>query len=151
MIKLLPYIEFVIESSLSEGELLEQLAQRCKGEHSAIQASPEPLVGEVVGSRVKACRAIGYRNSFLPIATGHVTEANGQSILKVKLRPPIYTLIPTAAVIVFLLVAAVIIGFTGQKSEAIVPLLVAVAAYTIMQLCFWLEVPKIQAILKRFA
>lgn len=144
--KLLPFEKCEIESAVSADKLLAALVARSAGKHS-IDGSTEPLVGEVEGNGFKCCRAITYRNSFLPIAVGKVIKNGNGSIIKFYLRPSVFSSIfmffwftPTFLISILLLIQ-------GNTAKTVAPIaLMFIFGYLLLQLCFWLEIPKIKEI-----
>jgi len=145
--KLIPFCQLEIKSKAKASELLLLLSERSKGVHS-IDGSKEPLVGSVENNCFRFCRAITYRNAFLPIAVGKVIENEGGSIVKLYLRPTIFNCIFFGFWVISLLLFIGLISIRGESIKVILPVVILLLfGYLFVQACFWFEVPKIKKVL----
>jgi len=147
---LLPYLKIEMPSKMDSEKLLALLNVRCLGRHS-MQGSAEPLVGSINGNSLKAARAITYRNSFLPIAVGEVLSSEAGSVIRVHLRPPIFSILFMTVWFGTLLCILVALLSKGNYKAVVPVALLLGAGYIFVQLCFWLEVPKIENVLRSIA
>lgn len=107
----------------------------------------KPFHGSVEGSSFKLYRAIKYRNSFLPILEGKIESRGTDTVVSVNLRMNYYA---TFFVCIWLFVTLAMA--LGELSEfempySLVPWVMFVFGYLMMQGGFWYEVPKAKRLL----
>lgn len=96
--KYLPFENYVITTKLSVHEIKIRLADNIEPKKSVKLSlfsndSSKPYEGEILGDSFKITRIINYRNSFLPVITGHISTFPGRTQINVKIRPVIFVLI----------------------------------------------------------
>lgn len=107
-----------------------------------------PLVGVCENGKLDAHRNIQYRNSFLPIAHAQFSISQRGAIIKVEYYPRLGSL---ASVCVFAFTCFVVGIFVLTKIgfiESLMPFAVMLTSYTVVQICFWSELPKLRNIVR---
>lgn len=96
--KYLPFENYVLTSKLSIEEVTRRLADNIEPKKSFRfsgfnKSSNKPYEGQILGDTFIISRIINYRNSFLPIITGHISTFLGKTQINVKQRPVTFVLI----------------------------------------------------------
>ncbi len=96
--KYLPFENYVITSKLSVEEVKTRLASNIEPKKSLRlsvfnRGSNKPYEGEILGDTFTICRIINYRNSFLPVITGHISTFTDKTQINVKMRPVTFVLL----------------------------------------------------------
>ena len=96
--KVLPFENYVLTTKLSADEVLKRVAdniqQRQGFSFSTFNSNyTKPYTGQIIGTTFTMNRNINYRNSFLPVITGHVKTFLGQTQVNIKIRPVTLVLI----------------------------------------------------------
>ena len=149
---LAPFENLTYTSSLSEKELIESISEniepkRAYRKKSFGKSNTKPYEGSINGSEFKVNRIINYRNSFIPIISGFISQTTRGSRVMVKMRLH-------AFVYVFM---AVWLGATGYifsswsissltgdtfELEALMPLGMLVFGYLLATISFQVEAIK---------
>lgn len=90
--KYLPFENYVMTSKLSVEEVKRRLADNIEPKKSLRlsvfnRGTNKPYEGEILGDTFTISRIINYRNSFLPVITGHISTFLGTTQINVKMRP----------------------------------------------------------------
>ena len=96
--KFLPFENYVITSRLPVEEVRKRLADNIEPKKSLRLSvfnrdSNKPYEGQILGDTFTISRIINYRNSFLPVITGHISTFLGKTQINVKMRLVIFVLI----------------------------------------------------------
>jgi hypothetical protein len=96
--KYLPFENYVMTSKLSVEEVKRRLADNIEPKKSLRlsvfnRGSNKPYEGQILGDTFTISRIINYRNSFLPVITGHISTFLGKTQINVKMRPVTFVLI----------------------------------------------------------
>jgi len=89
---LLPVEDFVITTKLPVDEIRKRLLFNVEPKDRAARAASKyklglTYCGDVLDSSFSISRIINYRNSFLPVIKGTITEGYGKTLIQVKMRP----------------------------------------------------------------
>ena len=87
--KYLPFENFVLTTSLPVEEVRNRLANNI----GPGGKTSKPYEGSIVNNTFKINRIINYRNSFLPVITGEISQDWGKTEIKIKMKPSVFTLI----------------------------------------------------------
>jgi hypothetical protein len=87
-----------LASKLSVEEVTRRLADNIESKKNSIfsgfnKTSNKPYEGQILGDTFTISRIINYRNSFLPVITGHISTFLGKTQINVKMRPVTFVLI----------------------------------------------------------
>lgn len=96
--KYLPFENYVLTSKLSVEEIKRRLADNIEPKKSLRlsifnSGSSKPYEGHILGDTFTMSRIINYRNSFLPVITGHISTFLGKTQINVKMRPVTFVLV----------------------------------------------------------
>ena len=95
--KYLPVENYVITSKLSIDEIKRRLTDNIEPKSLSIsvfnRSSNKPYQGQILEDTFTISRIINYRNSFLPVITGHISIFLGKTQIQVKMRPATFVLI----------------------------------------------------------
>jgi hypothetical protein len=92
----LPYEYIVYETSLSQEEVLFQLKSKVEKRklfRFSSKSDEKPYEGKFNNYSFKINRIISYRNPSLPRIRGKITKGKEKTIIKVRMRLPIFTII----------------------------------------------------------
>ena len=117
--KYLPFENFVLTTSLSVDEVRNRIINNIEPKKeflvSASKNTSKPYEGTFFNNKFKISRVINYRNSFLPVIIGEISQDWGKTEIKIKMRPIIFILIfdiiwlgITGAVCITVLVVAIL-------------------------------------------
>lgn len=89
---LLPYEKYVLTTTLTPEEVLRRIGNNVQAEKdynwSAFRrVYRKPYRGLVTGLSFRMIRNINYRNSFIPVIRGRVTNISGQTEIMINMRP----------------------------------------------------------------
>ena len=89
---------YVLTTRLPVEEVARRLAENIEPKRSFrfslfSKGSNKPYEGQMLGNTFTISRIINYRNSFLPIITGHISAFSGETQINVKMRPETFVLI----------------------------------------------------------
>ncbi|HYV95199.1 MAG TPA: hypothetical protein VE978_25720 [Chitinophagales bacterium] len=120
--KVLPFENYKLISPLSEDEVIKRLAQIIEPKETFnhffwTKNSSKPYEGKLKDGYFKIRRIIDYRNSFLPMIMGHVSQTQAYTEIRIRMRP-------AKAVIIFM-----IFWMGVVLSVCIVVLLALIAQY----------------------
>lgn len=107
--KLLPIESYTLTSTLNIDEIKKRISGNIEPKKTLRLSlfgnnSTKPYEGEISGDTFQISRIINYRNSFLPIITGHISSYVGQTVIEIKMQP-------ATSVIVFMCLWLGIVGF----------------------------------------
>ena len=96
--KYLPFENYVIISKLSVEEVTRRLTDNIEPKKYLRlsvfnKGSNKPYEGQILGDTFTINRIINYRNSFLPVITGHISTFLGKTQINVKMKPVTFVLI----------------------------------------------------------
>ncbi len=96
--KYLPFENYVLTSKLSLEEVTRRLADNIEPKKSFRfsgfnKSSNKPYEGQISNGTFTISRIINYRNSFLPVVTGHISTFIGKTQINVKMQPVTFVLI----------------------------------------------------------
>jgi hypothetical protein len=116
----LPIEDYALTSMLSIDEIKKRISENIEREQRFtfvfFRNNTRPYEGTISGDTFKISRIIQYRNSFLPIITGHISSYFGQTLIKIKMR----MLLPVVVVMALLLVISGLLSLFllfGEKSK----------------------------------
>ena len=158
---ILPFEKYEMSSKKLPDEILESIFAKC--ERRSISnffcANTKPLTGVCEINSFKVYRSLNYGNPlspiviygnvFLPIATGTVSPSDAGSKIDVVFRINLFVIY--CMVFLFFATLFVVVAVTFNKSNlaALAPLGVFIFfLYILMSAAFWLEVPKIKALIQ---
>ncbi|WPV63976.1 hypothetical protein [Chitinophaga sp. LS1] len=115
---LLPYDRYTLTTRLNEGEVRRRLEANVappKKPFSLLvqryglkkNTTDKPYVGVVVGPHFEIVRVINYKNSFLPVTKGEMSNFLGQTEIKVKSSPHLAVMIFSGVWLFMVLVGCV--------------------------------------------
>jgi hypothetical protein len=89
--KYLPFENYVLTSKLPAEEVKRRLADNIEPKKSFMLSvfnrdTNKPYEGQISGDTFTINRIINYRNSFLPVITGHISTSPGKTQINVKMR-----------------------------------------------------------------
>lgn len=118
----LPFEKLTYRTKLSREEALAKLADNIGPEKpfgfgATKTASDKPYVGQCYGNSFDVKRAIGYRNSFLPIIKGEVGSDISGTKVHVTMRPSVLVLVFMAFWMTGVGVACVFTIFSTNKQD----------------------------------
>lgn len=90
MVHFFPYLEECIHSGKAPGDICESLRAVTVSGRAAFFSNAE-FIGQASPSDFRLIPRLGYRNSFLPVLTGNITEAGGETVIAVTARLHIWT------------------------------------------------------------
>lgn len=95
--KYLPFENYVLISELSAEELTKRLAANIEPKRNvrfpgSNKNSNKPYEGQISGDSFTITRVIDYRNSFLPVITGHISATPRKTQINVKMQPTTFVL-----------------------------------------------------------
>ena len=98
LVKYLPYENYVLISKLSADEVIRRLADNVEPKKSfnffiAKKSTNKPYQGQISGNTFTISRIINYRNSFLPVITGHISAFHNETHINITMQPIIFVLI----------------------------------------------------------
>lgn len=93
--KYLPFENFVLVTSLSADEVRNRLANNIEPQKNSFiftskKNTSKPYEGSIINNTFKISRIISYRNSFLPVITGEISQAWGKTEITVNMKPVIF-------------------------------------------------------------
>lgn len=96
--KYFPFENYVLTTRLSVEEVIRCLAENIEPKKNFrfslfSKGSNKPYEGQILGNTFTISRIINYRNSFLPIITGHISTYSGETQINVKMRLDTFVLI----------------------------------------------------------
>jgi hypothetical protein len=96
--KYLPFENYVLTTNLSVDEVRDRLANNVEPQKKASissskQNTSKPYQGSIVNNSFKIFRIINYRNSFVPVISGEISQAYGKTEIAVKMKPVLFVLI----------------------------------------------------------
>ena len=94
--KLLPYEKYTLSTPLTIPEARQRLAGQLEFKWSGFYNSKKetkPYWGKLSDDRFFISRIIRYRNSFLPIITGHFSDTDGKTTIAIGMRLEIPVLV----------------------------------------------------------
>ena len=96
--KYLPFENYAITSKLSVEEVTRRLADSIEPKKSLRltvfnRGTNKPYLGQIIDNTFTISRIINYRNSFLPVITGHISTFLGKTQINVRMRPTTFVLI----------------------------------------------------------
>lgn len=110
--KYLPFENYVLTTNLSVDEVRNRIINNIVPKAS--ENTSKPYEGTIFNNKFKISRVINYRNSFLPIIIGEISQEWGKTEIKIKMRPIIFIIIfdiiwlgITGAVCITILVVAI--------------------------------------------
>ena len=118
----LPFEKLTYSTKLSREEALAKLAENIAPEKpfgfgSSKTVSSKPYVGQCHGNAFNVKRAIGYRNSFLPMIKGEVISDTGGTKVHVTMRPSVFVLAFMAFWMTGVGVACVVTIFSADQQD----------------------------------
>ena len=152
----MPYRIVVIRTTLSPSEVEAKLRSITRARPSFLARLTEPgadarFEGEVEATHFRITRVIGYRNSFLPVISGTLEQANGGTT--VCLRMHLHPFVAAFSLIWFGTLLGVLLsllspGWPGAVVAA-VPLGLLLFGGVLVSACFFPESFKAEQLLRR--
>jgi hypothetical protein len=144
--KFLPFDNFKIYSSLSYDEVRQVLDEEVEPRKGFMlsgifNTSDKPFRGEVFENTFKIFRNIRYKNSFLPIIKGKVSDNYPGTVIEINMRMVIFVYI-FMAVWITGVSAALIFTLREAFVASIIPLAMLVFAYLVMIVAYRYEAGK---------
>ena len=144
--KYLPFENFVLTTNLSVEEVRNRLANNIDAKINTL----EPYEGSIVNNTFKIQRVITYRNSFLPVITGEISQARGMTEIKIEMRPVLFVLIfmgmwlGTVGIACIVILVATILTFPdifqqGFSPASLIPFGMFIFGYLLVTLGFKYE------------
>jgi hypothetical protein len=153
--KYLPFENFVLTTSLPVDEVRNRLTNNIEPKKGSFIAASKTKTsklyeGSILNNTFKIYRIINYRNSFLPVITGEISQDWGKTEIKVKMKPTIFTMIfmaiwlgITGSVCIAVLVAAILtfkdIFRDGFSPVILIPYGMFIFGYLLVTLGFKFE------------
>ena len=153
--KYLPFENFVLTTSLSVDEVRNRLSNNIEPRKgSFISASKtntsKPYTGSILNNTFKIYRIINYKNSFLPVITGEITQAWGKTEITIKMKPVLFVLIfmafwlGTVGIVCIVILVAAILDFkdiihNGFSPPVLIPFGMFIFGYLLVTLGFKYE------------
>lgn len=149
--KILPFEKYTIESTKSPESIGEIIDKNCGSWKFPLfrQSNPMPLFGSRKGNNFKLYRYIQYRNSFLPIAFGKISNNQGGTVIEISLRMHWFVFVFMFFWLFFVSVAFFAFLFSPNHIAVLVPFGMFIVGYSLMYFCFWLEIPKLKNLISK--
>ena len=150
--KIIPFYQFTYISKKKPNELSELINSHCSATPInvlAFELHPKSLLGQSNANTFKIYRNIAYRNSFLPIAFGVMHVEQESTVIELKMK--MHFLVNLFLIFYFSSLMFVFSFLLFQSAPAQVFLgiiLLFLTIYVLVQVCFWIEVDKLQRILE---
>ena len=135
---ILPYKSYVIHSEKTSNEISQALLNQCSEIKYGLSRADKskPLVGWCKNNKFKFRRAISYRNSFLPIAVGTISNIKEGSIIEIRLRMNLFVICLMVYWLGFAFTVTVLALQKSGFADATIPFCLFVFGYLLMQVCF---------------
>jgi hypothetical protein len=142
--KLFPSQEATLYSALPKAEVLDRLYYNVQPEHMAFAHKDHParrFQGHIEGSSFTIKRVIGYRNSFLPVITGSLSELPKGTRINLRLKPMrriaiIMTLWFGTAILLLIITVIASLTDDGSVIAAFIPLAMLAVGVALQHICF---------------
>ena len=147
---LLPFEKYVIRTNMSLEDLHLSIDQSC-APFKFLNVSGslnKPLFGKRTENNFKLYRAIRYRNSFLPIAFGQITDNGNEVLVEITLKMNLAVMIFMAFWMSIASVSELALVLSGTEELSFSSLWLLGPGYLLMQAGFWFEVPKLKKIIR---
>ena len=146
---LFPFESYEINSEKKSEDILSAIAAKSEkwSLRNLFLSNNKPLTGDVKGSRFKVYRSIKYRNSFLPVAVVEVKSLGTGSNAKITLRMHAFVTVFITIWLSMTLLAGIAFLYKSNGAMTFAPFGMFLFGYLLMQICFWIEVPKIKSLL----
>jgi hypothetical protein len=96
--KILPIENYTLTTKLTVEEVRKRIADNIEPKRNfrfSLIANnyTKPYEGKITGKSFEISRIINYRNSFLPVITGHISSFIGQTQVKIKMQPVTFVIV----------------------------------------------------------
>jgi hypothetical protein len=145
---ILPYKYLELKTSLTADEAKQAIDKSCKKQVFSFfsffnKRDKTKLFGELDNDTFKLYRNIGYQNSFLPRAYGHIQTDGFASKVIIRISMSVSTVLFMLVWLSISFVSAMASIDKYQGLETLIPFAFFIFGYTLMSLAFWFEVPKL--------
>lgn len=147
--KIFPFKKYEFTTLIPMEEVAKIISDNCErcSFGSLFARSKKVFCDSVEENKFKLYRAIKYQNSFLPILSGELKNKGGATTIVVIMRMPVFTNIFMVVWLSIALIAALGLVLKSDEPIFIVPLIMFLLGYGLMQGGFWYEVPKAKKLL----
>jgi hypothetical protein len=95
---ILPFENYTLTTKLPVQEVVKRLSENVETKKKTFfsftaRNTTKPYEGRILSDIFTINRVINYRNSFLPVITGHITSFPGQTQINIKMRLATFVLI----------------------------------------------------------
>lgn len=116
--KLLPIENYDFTTNLSIDEVYSRLSANIEPKQANLlsmlnEKRSKPYEGEISQNSFKINRIINYRNSFLPVIHGEMSNYFGQTRIKIRMRPAAFVFIFMAFWLGLVAIGCIVILFSG--------------------------------------
>jgi len=148
---IVPFESYEIKSEKRPEDILAAIAEKSEkwSFKNVFLSNNKPLTGDVKGSRFKVYRSIKYRNSFLPVAVVEVKSDGKGSFTKITLRMHAFVAVFISIWLSITLFAGIVFLNKSTGALSFAPFGMFLFGYLLMQIFFWIEVPKIKILLNQ--